>query len=190
MEIRGAGSLVGEFQHGHMEQVGYDTYCKLLDEVMKEEQGQNAKKEESDIEIQIDINVSSYIPDEYIENSDLKIGIYQDIALCKNEEEILDVTDEIIDRFGSMPKEVENLLEIARIKNMCKEKNINKIMQKGTSIVFYISSQDFDFEAINKLIQIYKTNVKFSTSSLPYITYKIDENKSIISNIKNFLNNI
>ncbi|MCI8621141.1 MAG: hypothetical protein HFJ50_05305 [Clostridia bacterium] len=80
--------------------------------------------------MQIDLNVSSYIPDSYIENSNIKITIYQDIALCKNEDEILDVTDEIIDRFGGLPKELENLLEIARIKNICKEKGITKINQR------------------------------------------------------------
>ena len=80
-----------------MEQVGYDTYCKLLDEVIKEEQGIPQVEEEQDI--QIDINVSSYIPDEYIENGSQKIEIYQDIALCKTEDDITNVIDEIIDRF-------------------------------------------------------------------------------------------
>ena len=172
-----------------MEQVGYDMYCKLLDEVMKEMQG--GKVEEKDQEdIQIDINVSSYIPDEYIESSDIKISIYQDIALCKNEEEILDVTDEIIDRFGTMPKEVENLLEIARIKNMCREKNINKISQKANSVVFYFDGAKFDAEIVNKIIQTYGSNIKFSPSALPYVTYKIDNNKPVIKQIKEFMQNI
>lgn len=171
-----------------MEQVGYDMYCKLLDEVMKEMQGESVIQEStSNDDIQIEINVSSYIPESYIENSDIKISIYQDIALCKNEEEILDVTDEIIDRFGSMPEEVENLLEIARIKNMCKEKGIDKIIQRGNSIIFYFSSTKFDFDNVNKLIETYKSQVKFSPSALPYITYKIDENKAIIKQIKDFL---
>ena len=75
----------GEIQHGHMEQVGYDTYCKLLDEVVKEMQGTKVEKE---VEIQIDMNLSSFIPDEYIENSSQKIEIYQDIALARKEEDI------------------------------------------------------------------------------------------------------
>ena len=80
LEIRGAGSLLGEIQSGHLEQVGYDTYCNLLDEVVKEMQGTEI---ESDIDIQIDLNVTSYIPDEYIEDSAQKIEIYQNIALCR-----------------------------------------------------------------------------------------------------------
>ena len=189
LEIRGAGSLIGEIQHGHMEQVGYDMYCKLLDEVMKEMKGEKVEEPKEE-DIQIDINVSSYIPDDYIESSDMKISIYQDIALCKNEEEIMDVTDEIIDRFGTMPKEVEELLEIARIKNMCREKNINKIMQKGSGIVFYFEEKTFDPKIISKLISIYKTNIKFSPSALPYVTYQIDLNKSIIKHIKEFIQNV
>ena len=190
LEIRGAGSLIGEIQHGHMEQVGYDMYCKLLDEVMKEMQGQRKETEKPEEEIQIDINVSSYIPDEYIESSSIKINIYQDIALCKNEEQILDITDEIIDRFGKMPKEVENLLEIARIKNMCKEKNIKKVAQKGNNIVFYFISAEAENIDLTKLIQIYKNNIRFSQSAMPYVTLKIDVNKSIIKQTRDFLQNI
>lgn len=86
----------GEIQHGHMDQVGYDTYCKLLDEVIKEIQGVEVKEE---IDVQIDLDISSYIPDEYIENSSQKIEIYQDIALARTEQDIENVTDEMIDRF-------------------------------------------------------------------------------------------
>lgn len=190
LEIRGAGSLIGEFQHGHMEQVGYDMYCKLLDEVMKEMQGKKNIKYQKLEEIQIDLKLSSYIPEDYIENSDIKIEIYQDIALCKNEDEILDITDEIIDRFGIMPKEVENLLEIARIKNMCKEKNINKITQRDQNVTFYFEETNFESKIIAKLIEIYKTSIKFSPSALPYVTYKIDISKSIIKQVKEFINNV
>ncbi len=182
------GSLIGEFQHGHMEQVGYDMYCKLLDEVMKETRGeQNVFAEKEPEDIQIELNVSSYIPDEYIENSDIKISIYQDIALCKNEDEILDVTDEIIDRFGSMPKEVENLLEIARIKNLCREKKITKINQRLDKIVFYFSGENFNYDNLNKIIEEYAYRVKFSQSALPYVTYKLEEGKPLIKQIKEFL---
>lgn len=173
-----------------MAQVGYDMYCKLLDEVMKEMQGGKVQKEESQEDIQIDLNVSSYIPDEYIESSDIKIGIYQDIALCKKEEEILDITDEIIDRFGSMPKEVENLLEIARIKNLSKEKGITKITQRPNGVVFYLGSKGISEEGLMKLLEKYKNKIKFSPSAMPYITYKIEENKSIIREVKEFIKQI
>ena len=173
-----------------MAQVGYDMYCKLLDEVMKEMQGGKVQTEEKQEDIQIDLNVSSYIPDEYIESSDIKIGIYQDIALCKTEEEILDVTDEIIDRFGSIPKEVENLLEIARIKNLSKGKGITKIVQRPNGIVFYLSSTGLSEEGLKRVIETYKNKIKFSPSAIQYITYKIEENKSIIKQVKEFIKQI
>lgn len=172
-----------------MEQVGYDMYCKLLDEVMKEMQG-GVIEEKPEEDIQIDINVSSYIPDEYIESSNIKISIYQDIALCRTEEEIRDITDEIRDRFGVIPTEVENLLEIARIKNLCREKNIKKIAQKGNSIVFYVSNGEFDLANVVKLVQMYKNNIRFSQSAMSYITYKIELEKSILKQIKEFLSNL
>lgn len=158
-----------------MEQVGYDTYCKLLDEVMKEMQGIEVEEEK---ELQIDLPFfSSYIPEEYIENSAQKIEIYQDIALCKTEEDIQNVTDEIIDRYGVMPEEVENLLEIARIKNLAKAANVLKIMQKRDGIVFIYDNSKFDMSLVDKMVKKYNRRVRFSKGVDPYITL-ILENKT------------
>ncbi len=186
LEIRGAGSLLGEIQHGHMEQVGYDTYCKLLDEVVKEMQG---IKVEEELDVQIDINISSYIPDEYIESGAQKIEIYQNIALCRNEDDIQNIIDEIIDRYGNMPSEVENLLEIARIKELCKKKNILKVYQKRESVVFNFESSKFNMEIVDSLIKEFRNRIKFSPGSSPYITFKLDSNeeKKVIKEIKEFL---
>ena len=175
LEIRGAGSMVGEIQHGHMEQVGYDTYCKLLDEVIKEMQGIKVEEEH---EVQIDLNVSSYIPEEFIENSSQKIEIYQDIALCKTELDIQNVTDEIIDRYGQIPKEVENLLDIARIKNLCKKRGVNKISQRKDGIIFLYDKGKFDNTIIDTLLHTYGPRVRFSPGTEPYITLKIDFTKT------------
>ena len=157
LEIRGAGSLLGEIQHGHMEQVGYDTYCRLLDEVVKEIQGIEVKEEQ---DIQIDIDVSSYIPDSFIDNNSQKIEIYQNIALCRTEEDIQNVIDEIIDRYGHMPSELENLIEIARIKNLCRVANVIKISQRKEKVVFYFDKAKFNPEIVDKLIKKYNTNIK------------------------------
>ena len=188
LEIRGAGSLLGEIQSGHMEQVGYDTYCKLLDEVVKEMQGTEVKEEK---EIQIDINLSSYIPDTYIEDQAQKIEIYQDIALCRNDEDIEDVIDEIIDRYGSMPKEVENLIEIARIKILAREASVIKVTQKEKSIMVNLDKDDIkiDEEKIKVLLEKYGTKLRFSAGVEPYITLKINEKdeEKIISQIKELL---
>ena len=156
-----------------MEQVGYDTYCKLLDEVMKEMQGIEIEEEK---DIQIDLPFfSSYIPEEYIENSSQKIEIYQDIALCKTEEDIENVTDEIIDRYGQLPAEVENLLEIARIKVLAKIANILKIQQKRDGIVFLYDLNKFDMSLVDKMVKKYNRRVRFSPGKDPYITFILDK---------------
>jgi len=172
-----------------MEQVGYDTYCNLLDEVMKEMQGIEVKEE---IDVQIELNVSSYIPDEYIENSSQKIEVYQNIALCRNEDDIQNVTDEIIDRYGEMPDELQNLLEIARIKELCKKVGIIKISQKQQSIVFEFDSNNFDISIIDKLINKFRNKIKFSPGNRPYVTYKIESLSDIIvlKDVKEFLKNM
>ena len=161
LEIRGAGSLRGEIQSGHLEQVGYDTYCTLLDEVVKEMKGEEI---ETSIDIQIDLNVTSYIPDEYISESSQKIEIYQNIALCKNEENIQNVVDEIIDRYGNMPEELENLLDIARIKYLAKPYYITKIASKKTAVTFTFEQSKFNIDVI-KLVDKYRNRIKFQPRS-------------------------
>lgn len=183
LEIRGAGSLIGEMQHGHMDQVGYETYCKLLDEVVKEMKGIEEKEEP---DISIDINVSSYIPDDYIENSSQKIEVYQNIALCRNEEDIKNIEEDITDRFGKFPKEVYNLLEIAKIKEKCKEKGIIKVLQKQNNIIFTFEPENFAID-IDKLINLFNNRIKFSPAKEPYVTFKLEKPENVIDEILNFL---
>ena len=185
LEIRGAGSLLGEIQSGHLEQVGYDTYCNLLDEVVKEMQGTEI---ESDIDIQIDLNVTSYIPDEYIEDSAQKIEIYQNIALCRKEEDIQNVVDEIIDRFGNMPAELENLLDIARIKYLAKPFSISKIASKRTAVVFTFEQSKYEID-LQKLLKTYKNRIKFSPGIKTMITLEIGttNERQILNDVTEFL---
>ena len=187
LEIRGAGSMLGEMQHGHMEKVGYDTYCKLLDEVIKEMQGIEVVEEQ---DVQIDLAVSSYIPDNFIENSSQKIEIYQNIALCRTEEELQNVIDEVIDRYGRLPKELENLIDIARIKQLARKANILKIAQRENGIVFYFVKEKIKPEMVNTLITKYPMLVKFSNAVEPYVTLRIKENEDIIEKAKEFLNTV
>ena len=188
LEIRGAGSLLGEMQHGHMDQVGYDTYCKLLDEVIKESKGIKVEEDEEDEEdITIDLNISSYIPDSYIDNNTQKIEVYQNKAIWRTEEDIKNVTEDILDRFGKMPKEMFNLMGIARIKEMCKEIGIIKVMQKENKIVFYFKPESFTMD-IADLVEKYNSRIKFSTGINPYITYTLKNSENVIDEITEFLN--
>ena len=142
-----------------MDQVGYDTYCKLLDEVVKEMQGIETKEE---LDVQIDINISSYIPDEYIENSSQKIEVYQNIALSRTEEDIQNVIDEIIDRFGAMPEEVNNLLEIARIKELAKKAFVTKISGRKESVIFSFDASNFNMNIVDRLVKKYRNEIRFT----------------------------
>lgn len=171
-----------------MEQVGYDTYCNLLDEVMKEMQGIEVEEQP---DIQIDMNISSYIPDEYIFESSQKIEVYQNIALCKTEEDIQNVLDEVLDRYGETPRELNNLIEVSRIKMMCKEKHIIKVSQREKNIVFTFNNKKFDLSIIEKLLKIYGNKIKFSPGN-PYITLQVSsaENDILIKEVKEFINNI
>ena len=189
LEIRGAGSLLGEIQHGHMEEVGYDTYCKLLEEVVKEMQGLPVEEEK---DIQIDLNVSSFIPDTYIENSSQKIEIYQEIALCRTEEDIRNIVDEMIDRYGTLPEEVENLLEIARIKELCKQCHIYKVSQRVNGVVFIIEEKAYTPEIIDAMIQEYKNKLRFSPGKEMYFTLKVEGkgDSKKLEEIKSFLQNL
>ena len=184
LEIRGAGSLLGEIQSGHLEQVGYDTYCNLLDEVVKEMKGIVVELE---TDIQIDLNVTSYIPDEYISDSNQKIEVYQNIALCRNEEDIQNVIDEIIDRFGNMPKAVENLIEVARIKYLAKAQNIVKIASQKNAIVFTYEEKNFDVDVV-ELVNRYGNRVKVSPGIKPRITVQVgsEDEGEIIKAVKEF----
>ena len=145
-----------------------------------------------DIEIQIDLNVTSYIPDEYIPDANQKIEIYQNIALCQNEENIQNVTDEIIDRFGNMPVEVENLIAIARIKYLAKQLKISKIASKHTEkkivVVFTFEPNQFDLD-ITQIVKTYGNKIKFSSGIKTMITLEIgvDNERQILNDVTEFL---
>ena len=149
-------------------------------------------KVEPEIEIQIDLNVTSYIPDEYIQDANQKIEIYQNIALCKKEEDIQNVIDEIIDRFGNMPSELENLIDIARIKYLAKQLKISKIASKNinkkTTVVFTFEPNEFELD-LNQLVQKYGNKIKFSNGIKPMVTLEIANNheRQILNDVTEFL---
>ena len=183
LQIRGDGSIFGEIQHGHIEQVGYDMYNRLLNEVVKEIKGEKVEEEQ---EISIDLNLSAYIPDRYIENASQKIDIYQDIANSRSEEDIGNIIDEIIDRYGDIPEEVNNLIIIARIKNLCRKTDIIKIQQKQNGVLFFFKT--INDEAIKNILDKYSQNVRFSPGEKPYITLKIENN--VVEDITKFINSL
>ena len=145
-------------------------------------------KVEPEIDLQIDLNVTSYIPDEYIQDANQKIEIYQNIALCKNEQDIQNIIDEIIDRFGNMPKELENLIAIARIKYLAKQLKLTKIASNKTAVVFTFEPNKFELD-LNELVKKYGNKIKFSAGIKPMITLQLgsENERQILNDVTEFL---
>ncbi len=140
LEIRGAGNLLGQQQHGHIASIGYDMYASMLEKAVKQEKEgmsseYNTNELEIDKEVKINLNVSAYIPNTYISEPVIKIEIYQKLSNAKNEEELSDVILEIVDRFGDVPKEVENLIDIVEIRNIAKDLKIEEIKIRDEKLV-------------------------------------------------------
>ena len=134
LEIRGAGSILGGEQHGHLEAVGYDMYVRLLADAIKEEKGETVEAENNCV---IDLNISAHIPESYISVLPQRLGIYRRIAEIKTEEDKLDVIDELCDRFGEPPRAVLGLLDIALLRSRAFAAGITEVSQSGTVIRLY-----------------------------------------------------
>ena len=160
LEIRGAGNLLGAQQHGHMEAVGYDLYCKMLGEAVQEAKG--VRKETEDFETVVDVNMDAFIPDSYISNEYQKLDIYKRIAGIENEEEYEDMLDELMDRFGEPPKSVQNLLAIASVKAAAHRAFLTEIKQRGMEfqLTLYENPQ-FDTTQIPELVRQYQGCLQF-----------------------------
>ena len=170
LEIRGAGNLLGEAQHGHMEAVGYDLYCKMLNESVRELKGEQQIQEK--YETVMDLDIDAYIPDKYIRNEYQKLDIYKRIAMIESREEQDDMLEELLDRFGEPPKAVQNLLSIARLKAEAHQAFITEVTQKGDFIklVMYEKTQA-DPKKIEQMVQKYQGKMKFVIDTRPYFLY-------------------
>lgn len=175
LEIRGAGNLLGAEQHGHMEAIGYDLYCKMLNEAVKEAKGIVT---EASFDTFIDVEIDAYIPMTYIPNEYQKLDIYKRIASLETEEEIDEMLEELIDRFGDLPKSVENLLYIARIKSMAHQVFLTEVQQKADTIKFTLYEKaKLDVSKIPVLVAAHSGSVKFvADAKAPYFLYFLKKN--------------
>lgn len=170
LEIRGAGNLLGESQSGHMAAVGYDLYCKMLNEAVSQLKGE---KEEADYATTIDLDIDAFIPESYIKNEYQKLDIYKRIATIETEEEMDDMTEELIDRFGDLPKKVQQLLHIAALKSLAHSAYITAIEQKGKDYKFILYEKaNLDPAKIPALLKKYGNNMTFKAEAVPYFLYQ------------------
>lgn len=169
MEIRGAGNILGGEQHGHMEAVGYDMYLHLLSEAIQREKGEEVK--EYGEECLVDLQVEAHIPESYISDLSQRLDIYRRIADIRTHEDALDVTDELIDRFGDPPASVNGLVQIALLRNRASALGIREIKQQNEKLLFFRES--FDMERVSALIAAMHGRVMLSAGTKPYISVKI-----------------
>jgi transcription-repair coupling factor (superfamily II helicase) len=194
LEIRGAGNLLGEQQHGHMEAVGYDLYCKMLNEAVREVKGEVV---EESFDTAIDIDVDAYIPNSYIANEYQKLDIYKRIAAIGNEEEKDEMLDELIDRFGEPPRPVQNLLAIAQIKGDAHRVYLVEIKEKSDNVTFRLFEHaKVDATKIPWVLEQQKPLLTFVPDKQePYFVYRKQKNspdtmtviRTLITNMKEIL---
>lgn len=165
LELRGAGNLLGAQQHGHMNAVGYDLYCKMLNEAVKEAKGIHTME---DFETLVDLNVDAYIPDSYISNEFQKLDIYKRIAGIETQQDYDDMLEELLDRFGEPGKAVLNLLAIAKLKAIAHQGYVTEIKQTGKTVRFTLYEKArLNTEGFPALMQKYRRGLQFKNEQEP-----------------------
>lgn len=165
LELRGAGNLLGAQQHGHMNAVGYDLYCKMLNEAVKEAKGIHTME---DFETAVDLNVDAYIPDSYISNEFQKLDIYKRIAGIETQQDYDDMLEELLDRFGEPGKAVLNLLAIAKLKAIAHQGYVTEIKQTGKTVRFTLYEKArLNTEGFPALMQKYRRGLQFKNEQEP-----------------------
>lgn len=165
LELRGAGNLLGAQQHGHMNAVGYDLYCKMLNEAVKEAKGIHTME---DFETSVDLNVDVYIPDSYISNEFQKLDIYKRIAGIETQQDYDDMLEELLDRFGEPGKAVLNLLAIAKLKAIAHQGYVTEIKQTGKTVRFTLYEKArLNTEGFPALMQKYRRGLQFKNEQEP-----------------------
>ena len=195
LELRGAGSILGGQQHGHMEAVGYDMYLKLLSEAIEQAKagkagGENGTsgeagtgKNEEDLtatespftpkkECLVDIQIDAHIPESYIESIPHRLAMYRRIADIRTSEDAMDVTDELIDRFGDPPPAVEGLIEVALLRNLAALLGIHEITQRGDALLLWWDN--IDMKSVARASQEFRGRLMVSGGAKPYVTFKVE----------------
>ncbi len=184
LQIRGAGSILGKTQSGFMMSIGYDLYIKLLNQAIAIEKGEKIKTEKSDCVI--DISVDAFIPDKFISSTANRIEAYKRIASLESEEDVSDLIDELIDRYGDVPDSVMGLVDISLLRVLAASLGITEIVQRKDNIIFY-GEKYGDINMVKFLKDVkYKTGI--NTTTKPYISATIPNGTLPLEVMKAVLN--
>ena len=177
LEIRGAGNVLGAEQHGHMEAVGYDLYCKMLNQAVLALKGETLEEDSYDTVVECDID--AYIPGRYIKNEYQKLDIYKRISAIETEEEYMDMQDELMDRFGDIPHSVENLLKIAAIRALAHRAYVTEVVINRQEVRLTMHQKaKLQVEKIPDLVRSYKGDLKLVPGDVPSFHYVDRRNKN------------
>jgi len=183
LEIRGAGNLLGSEQSGHMMNIGYELYCKLVDDAVRAMNGEivNEKSEETSVELAVSAN----IPDWYIDNETLKLQMYKKIATVRSEEDEDEMIDEMIDRFGDVPRETLNLIKISRIRGLAEELSVKRIFEQNGKIVFTFDEKNpLTAFAIVNINDVFKGKAFVHGGVEPFIRIPLNQKDKLTDSIK------
>jgi len=169
MEIRGAGNILGGEQHGHMQAVGYDMYLHLLSDAVKNAKGEKVRGYGE--ECLVDVQVPAHIPESYIPDLSQRLDIYRRIADVRTREDAMDVTDELIDRFGDPPESVDGLLRVALLRNRASQLGIREIRQQDSTLFLYRDA--FDMKRVGALIAAMRGRVMLNAGAKPYVSVRL-----------------
>ncbi|MBE6887264.1 MAG: transcription-repair coupling factor [Ruminococcaceae bacterium] len=184
LQIRGAGSILGKTQSGFMASIGYDLYVKLLNQAIAVEKGEEIKTEKSDC--LIDITVDAFIPEKYIPYTQNRIESYKRIAALENEDDVSDLLDELIDRYGDVPQSVMGLIDISLLRVMASSVGINEVVQRKDQLIFY--SADFAKVDMGYVLKNTKHRISVNSASKPFVSAQIKPGESSLEVMKDMLN--
>ncbi len=184
LEIRGAGNIIGSEQHGHMDSVGYDMYCKLLKESVDEACGIETEEEPP---VTIDLEVNAYLPERYIKNAATRIDMYKKIAAITSDEDKMEIEDELCDRFGDLPRAAKNVVEIGAIKAKAQRSGVFEIYLRGGVLGFRFTPKYFDIQYLLDLEKIYPGCVKPILTENPVITVRLKNKSNILKTVRDIL---
>ena len=175
LEIRGAGDILGAQQHGHMVSVGYDLYCKILKRSVDEARGEIAEKE--DFQTSIDIGIDAYLPERYVADSAQRIDIYKKISSIETLEDKMEITDELIDRYGDLPTAAKNVVEIGYVKACARNAGISEIAERGKWLNIKFGS--VDVSVLLGLAQSNPSKYKLVPGDVPQMNIRLDSNNKL-----------